>query len=132
MSSSAPFRGIKQSPVWKSAANGQWASIHVSRGKTGLQRSHELLVAGRALPFGGDALDRLGTLGQGCADEIADEAIKIGVLTSRLPFKQAEHFIWHMPLHEIEGFFAGQALMEAQLGSDTLGKWPAFHRSRIA
>ncbi len=65
---------------------------------TSTQRD-KLLGAVLALPFGGDALDGLGALCQGRADEVTNEAVEVGVLASRFLFKQVEDLIRHLPLH---------------------------------
>ena len=91
----------------------------------------ELRVAGLALPVGSDALDGLDLLGQGGADEVADEAVEVGVPTARFAFEQVENSIRHLPLDRIERFFAGQALVEVQLSADALGEGLGLHGCSI-
>lgn len=92
----------------------------------------ELLAAELAVRLGIETLDGLGALSQRRADEVADKAIEVGVLSPRFPFKQAEDLLGYLPLHRIEGIFAGQALTKDKVSADTLRERLTFHERRVA
>ncbi|GAC1522620.1 MAG: hypothetical protein NVS2B16_30550 [Chloroflexota bacterium] len=74
------------------------------------------------VPFGRDSRDRRSPLRQGRADEVTDDAVEVGVLTSRFSFNEAHNRVRHLPLHRIQRFFAGLAFVKDEISPDMLRK----------